>query len=86
MSVVGLSNDLNNSDMRLELKLVTHKLMWLLSCCTCSLTLRLRTSRQAEKLEEKEVEDDDEAQLLGEARTATSKILDMCFRPGHIRW
>ena len=37
----------------------------------------INDARQAEKLEEKEVEDDDEPQLLGEARTAMSDVLDM---------
>ena len=37
----------------------------------------INDARQAEKLEEKEVENDDEPQLLGEARTAMSDVLDM---------
>ena len=37
----------------------------------------INDARQAEKLEEKEVEDDDEPQVLGEARTAMSDVLDM---------
>ena len=37
----------------------------------------INDARQAEKLEEKEAEDDDEPQLLGEARTAMSDVLDM---------
>ena len=37
----------------------------------------INDARQAEKLEEKEVEDDDEPQLLGEARTAMSDVIDM---------
>ena len=37
----------------------------------------INDARQAEKLEEKEVEEDDEPQLLGEARTAMSDVLDM---------
>ena len=39
----------------------------------------INDARQAEKLEEKEVEDDDEPQLLEEARTAMSNVLDMCL-------
>ena len=47
-----------------------------------ALTVKLiNDARQAEKLEEKEAEDDDEPQLLGEARTAMSDVVNMRLSP-----
>ena len=37
----------------------------------------INDTQQAEKLEEKKVEEDDEPRLLGEARTAMGDVLDM---------
>ena len=44
---------------------------------TASTVKVINDARQAEKLEEKEVEEDDQPQLLGEARTVMSDVLDM---------